>query len=135
MVTRILSTVSLILSALLLFLHLIAIKYFFYLSIGWYDSMMHLIGGASIAALSLWFLYNFKPHFSARFVFLYALFLSLVVGIFWEIFERFIDLAQHVYLSYPFDTAKDIIMDLLGASFFTSIFLKTHYFSFGKNDR
>ncbi len=94
--------------------------------------MMHFMGGVEIAVLAIYFLYLFEPQPSSKSVFLFVIFSSLILGVFWEIFEYSLGLTYHAFLGYKLDTAKDIILDLLGTLFFTFIFFKKRGFSLKK---
>ncbi len=99
--------IALILTALLLALHLYALETYFYWQHRWFDIPMHILAGASIGSFLLAF-------FSVRRAGLYFI-LMLGVGVGWEVFENI----NHISTGQPgywFDTTKDIINDMIGAS-------------------
>ena len=105
--------------ALLGALHIFAILFYFYWSIGWFDVLMHFLGGLSLGVLVFWvvflsgFLVKKMPGnpYSAVFI---TFVMVLVIGVLWEVFEYVYDIAAepHEYVS---DTIVDIIMDSFGA--------------------
>ena len=86
-------------------------KFYWYFSVWYLDMIMHFLGGFWVGLASI---YLFPPqNLSFRSV-LTILFLVLLVGVGWEVFEF---LVNGVIAQNPFDildTASDIFFDLLG---------------------
>lgn len=106
------------------FLHFIALRFHLYWTLSGFDLLQHFIGGVSVAFFGI-FIYlkiirqnklNYKK------VLLLSLFLPLLVGIFWELFEskvRFgFNFNETVINSY-----FDIISAILGG-FFSYLYFK-----------
>ena len=100
-------------------LNYIAIIYHLYWSVYEFDSVLHFLGGATVAAFFLW-LYFFSGLFNPQYRSLKYFLMVAIVGMFfvavsWEIFELFLgeDILQKA--EYPYDTMMDFIMDFLGA--------------------
>ena len=100
------------LSVLLWALNFIALDLYLYWTIGWYDIMMHFLGGLTIGALVVWFL-NLGDRSLRSFlmIFLY----TMIVGIGYEIFE-YVNGITFSTQKYPVDTALDLGMDAVGAT-------------------
>ena len=98
--------------------NVLAIKFYWYYSIRWFDMPMHFLGGFWVGIALLWF-FNTKviEKGSALKIILGVLF----IGLSWEVFEFFVN---NLYLArYPFDkidTTQDIFFDLFGG--FVSLF-------------
>ncbi len=100
------------LSALLLTLHVVALKFNLYYSVSWADSVTHTLGGMIIAAILFYFI---QGNTSTGKILLFTLF----VGVLWEVFE--LKSGQTVLRDtlYPVDTAGDLFFDVFGAYIFT----------------
>lgn len=102
---------------LILFLHKYAIEYHFYIKYWFYDIIMHFLGGVGLAmsiyCISVFFNLSFINNSLSRIILL-----SVLLGIFWEIFEVVYDVLGFPFgtAHYYFDTTKDLIMDTLGAT-------------------
>jgi hypothetical protein len=103
--------------------HILAEYYFWYWTMRWFDIPMHLLGGAWLGASVLW-LRNDTRYFTGLWKHLrfnglpLALLGGLCVGIVWEGYEllvRYIGNAPFSLSVYVYDTATDIIADVLGA--------------------
>lgn len=99
----------------------LAIKFYWYYSIKWFDMPMHFLGGFWVGLAFLWFL-NIK---STDKISVYKIILGvLFVGLCWEVFEFFVN---NLYLArYPFDktdTIQDLFFDLFGG-FLSVIYFK-----------
>jgi len=108
-----------ILLAVVGILNYIAVIYHLYWSVYEFDSILHFLGGATLAAFFLWF-YFFSGFFnpqdrSLKNFLMIAIIGMLFVAVSWEIFELFLgeDVLQKA--EYPYDTMMDFIMDFLGA--------------------
>lgn len=97
---------------LLWVLDFIALTFYFYWTVGWYDYLMHFLGGVILGVLIIWIfrLRNISPTFLTIFT------LAVVVGGAWEIFEYINDITLSTQ-DYPIDTLTDLVMDALGAGF------------------
>jgi hypothetical protein len=71
----------------------------------WFDIPMHFLGGLSTSAFVIAFFGKHRPR----------LFILSMICVFvgWELFEYLFKLPQPA--NYPLDTAKDLVMDTLGA--------------------
>ncbi|MDP3763081.1 MAG: hypothetical protein Q8Q92_00225 [bacterium] len=101
------------LAILLWVLNLIALTLYLYWTMGWYDIMMHFLGGITIGMLVIWFL---KIEDRSLKSFLTAVAWVIVVGGAYEVFEYVNDLTFSTQ-EYSIDTAIDLVMDALGAIF------------------
>ena len=88
-----------------------AVEYFLYWRIWWLDIPMHFFGGMWAGLCGLWLITRRGNSPSLILCLAFALF----VGIAWEVFEYSEGITAS-HFSYLFDTAKDIVMDLLGAA-------------------
>src|SRR3989344_6987032 len=89
----------------------VAVWFSLYWRVWWLDIPMHLFGGVWAALCAAWFFARRKEALSL----VWCLVFALTIGVVWEIFEYVEGIAAPQYLSYSIDTAKDILMDLLGA--------------------
>jgi hypothetical protein len=94
----------------------------------WYDSMMHFLGGAWIAAALhelLYGMYRFGNLSRAFAPYMLAVVGgTFVVGIGWEVFEYVYGIATlHPEMYWP-DTVKDLALDTLGAIAVVLAYLK-----------
>ncbi len=90
----------------------LARMFYFYWTIWWMDVINHLIGGMVVTFFFLLFPYVRKG--PPLHVFLKLLFIVLVIGALWEIFESIFGLTNVVEIGYTIDTTIDMIMDVLG---------------------
>ncbi len=107
----------LFLASLIAFLHFIAIEFYFYWSLWWYDIVVHFLGGLFIGLGALWIVFfsGFFSYFqySKKRALCVALLSIFVVGIAWEVFELWAGVP--FTKNYIADTITDIIIDILGA--------------------
>src|SRR5688572_17663502 len=104
--TRIkLLNLTLILAALLLGLHFLAIKFYLYWTSDWYDTVMHFLGGMVLAlfAISLW-----KGKIK-------VLVFVAVLAVAWEIFEYLTGISVSKE-GYVLDTFLDLVLGMGGAT-------------------
>jgi len=100
-------------------LHILALKFYFYSNVWWFDMVVHFLGGFWIALAVLWFLF-FSGYIKLRgetyihFLFIASL-SALFAGIVWEIFEVTNGVTSVLFRGYWKDTMSDIIFDCLGA--------------------
>lgn len=95
---------------LLWILDRIALAFSLYWTIGWYDYMMHFLGGFIVAVLVFWFLGLGEKSLKSFWI-VFAL--VIIIGVGWEIFEYLNDLTFSTQ-TYALDTTLDILMDALG---------------------
>lgn len=104
--------------AFMAIVHVIASKFYLYWTIGWFDNVVHFMGGFSTGLFALWLYYIsgiFPKTLPARKeILIKSVLFVLVIGIGWEIFEYFNGLTQSTE-GYPLDTLHDLISDLAGA--------------------
>jgi len=109
---------SFIVFIILLIVHLVGIKFYFYWDSRWYDNMAHFLGGFGTALLSLWILFTsgifgkYKP--TSKQIMLASIVCGIFIGVGWEIFEYLNDISAPIG-SYWSDTSYDFISDIVGA--------------------
>ncbi|MSU55183.1 MAG: hypothetical protein EXS46_01420 [Candidatus Taylorbacteria bacterium] len=91
---------------------------FLYSYYWWFDIPLHFVGGFCLASLTLWSFYPLiligKRVPRRTTVLFMAVAGSFVFGVAWEIFEYFSGITFNTIGSYPLDTVKDLIVDMLG---------------------
>lgn len=96
----------------------IASMFYLYWTIGWFDNLVHFLGGFTIGLFFIWICFVsgvFSKNYPGRKkAILYSVVGVLIVGIGWEIFEYVNGLTQSTE-SYSLDVAHDLISDILGA--------------------
>ena len=98
------------LSLLLAILNLLALAFYFYWTLSWYDYLMHFLGGLTLGVVMIAVL-RIESHSTRGFI---ILFLSvMVMGGVWEVVEYMADLTDSTE-PYAIDTIKDLVMDALG---------------------
>lgn len=110
----------LILTALL---HLIAVRFYLYWNIAWFDSGVHFFGGFFVSGLFLYFIDRFlseNKNIKFKMVFMFV----LTVGILWEFFEIYFDITSFGDKNYVISFVSDIFFDLVGS------FVAYRYFLF-----
>ncbi len=103
-------TLSIVMLAVL---HGAALAFSLYWVYLWLDIPMHFLGGAVVV---LGYQSRFMLHRVSgrlRFGFLPTMLMVLVVGILWEVYEYIVG---PILPGYVFDTALDIVMDMLGGA-------------------
>ncbi len=103
-------------SALLLgVLQTLALEYYLYWTVWWFDILMHFLGGFWIGLIVLWF---YKAFLGERarsdHGYLVSLLGVILVGVAWEVMELLGGLTGGEE-GYAFDTILDLIMDIVGA--------------------
>lgn len=103
------------LSALIAGLNLLALKYFLYWQIWWFDVPMHFLGGLIIGAIALWIVayevpVGVRPRVNRLAV---AILSTLIVGIMWEIFEYLSGITKGD-VGYWQDSVHDVFVDIAG---------------------
>lgn len=99
--------VALASSALLASLQHWALAAYLYWYYPWFDTMMHFLGGITVAAFGIALLDSRRA-----LVFLAAM-LGIAIG--WELFELSINAEREA--NFAFDTSLDLLMDAVGMSF------------------
>jgi len=98
-------------------LHVVASEFYLYWTLGWFDNVVHLIGGFSMGLFAVWIYYIsgiFPKTIPSRKKVIITSFLSvLVIGVSWEIFEYVNGITQSTE-GYRLDTFHDLISDLAG---------------------
>ncbi len=118
-------------------LQTIAMQLDLYWIFGWFDIMMHFLGGFWFGFVAVWFFFfsdyvkvpNNSKFSSVLFI---ALLSALGIGVAWEIFEYFTGITFTVN-NYVADTILDIIMDGVGG-FVSALFLHKYILVLGKKD-
>ncbi|MES2931825.1 MAG: hypothetical protein V4682_04010 [Patescibacteria group bacterium] len=95
---------ALILAGILAFLQHYALANLLYWHYPWFDTMMHFLGGLTVATFGIVLLAKRRA-----LVFLVAMF-GIAVG--WELFELLINAEREA--NFAFDTSLDLLMDALG---------------------
>ena len=106
---------------LIFLLNFLAMKFYWYLSIWYFDMPMHFLGGVWLGLASI-YLFSLKDG-SLKSIFK-IFFIILLVGIGWEAFEI---LVNKLTIQDPFntlDTISDICFDLAGGLFTILYFLR-----------
>lgn len=106
------------LSIAIAFLHYVALTFYYYWTISWYDIMMHLMGGYVISLIASYILINFfQKGIVADKKVTAVLILSfvLIVGLGWELWELFVGFTD--VIEDRVDTLIDIAMDFIGGYF------------------
>lgn len=118
--------ITLILSALLLFLHVGAIKFGWYYLFYEFDMLPHFLGGLVVFLI----IYNFALIFEKEIKISKILLLVFFVTIGWEFFEIYLDNTFGVEYARTFDSVSDIFLGMAGATigaFFTAKINKNIY--------
>ena len=89
----------------ILVLNLVAIKFYWYFTIRWFDMPMHFLGGLWLSSAIIWFFR--KLDLSLKSIF-YTLAGVLLIGILWEVYEILIN---NNFAQNPFDL-PDTLSDL-----------------------
>ena len=107
-------------SILVLILHTFALLFFLYWTIGWFDILMHFLGGATMGFLAVYIFFTsgyIKPIARLKnnqiVLFLLIVFFTLIIGLVWELWEVFVQFTDLIK-DGP-DTILDLIMDFIGA--------------------
>ncbi len=99
-------------------LHVVAVDWYLYWTLPWFDILMHFLGGAWIGFVCIWLCF-YSRYFSmpARTDIVYVVSVSvlgaLVVGVLWEVFE-YVTGITFLVSNYVPDTVLDLIMDVVG---------------------
>ena len=106
---------------LIFILNYLAMKFYWYSSMWYFDMPMHFLGGIWLALALSWF---FKIKEISLSLVIKIIFGVLIIGVLWEIFEIIVN---NYTTQNPFnllDTLSDIFFDLSGGCFAILYFLK-----------
>lgn len=92
----------------------------------WYDMLLHFLGGFWVAGMIIW--YRFLEHQeqapAVRTVLFFTLGGAFLIGFGWEIFEITVRVLVGADLEPYRDGASDMVLDLLGASAMSFLYLR-----------
>jgi len=129
MLSRILIILIAAIAALIGILHLLALEFYLYWTLWWFDILLHFLGGAWVALTAFWFFFcaHVMPRISrtTTTVVVSMLCVTLAVGVAWEIFEYVLGVYDSP--NYVFDTATDIVMDALGSLAASLVVLRSRF--------
>lgn len=96
----------------------LAMKFYWYSAIWWFDIPMHFLGGVFLALLGLWIaqflLFAQKKDFTLASGVVFVLTFVFLVGSFWEVFEFVVDAYTTMRGFNVLDTVSDLCFDLAG---------------------
>ena len=109
-------SVILVLLISLVVLHALAIHFYFYWTIWWYDIMMHVLGGLAAGFITLAICTgrigeHVVPDGK---LLLYVALGSIFIGILWETYEYTTGVTFVTAGDYAFDTVADLLCDISG---------------------
>ncbi|MBI5134321.1 MAG: hypothetical protein HZA81_02980 [Candidatus Taylorbacteria bacterium] len=97
-------------------LHWVASYKGLYWTLGWYDVMMHFLGGVWTALFLLWVSRTNLGAWLFSLTTLRSLVVGVIaVGVAWELYEIAFGFTFVTDSEYPLDTSIDLVMDTLGA--------------------
>jgi hypothetical protein len=106
---------SAVLGILTLVLNAVAVAFYWYVSIGWFDMLMHTLGGVFVAVLGSAFLWKYLRVLPAREFFITLALFVFVVGLAWEYYEYVVQFyIKTVHLADMMDSISDLICDMIG---------------------
>lgn len=84
----------------------------FFLTLWWWDMLMHLIGGIFAGLVGAWWamFFNLRPRL------LHCIAAALLLGAGVEVLEYYLDLLRSPFMNYPLDVTKDMIIDCVGGA-------------------
>ena len=97
--------------------HILAVIFYLYWFIWWFDMPLHFLGGLCVGFFSMWISSLFlalKSKKNLKKILLSAIFGALFVGLLWELFEYVNGITYNTIGSYKLDTIKDLILDMFG---------------------
>lgn len=114
---------ALLVLAFLLAFHSLGISQNYYMYIWPYDIVAHILGGLGIGLFVTASLQTFWPSFLVKNRWLKIALIVLLVGLAWEAFEVYFNIAGYPFGTKPYyiDTVKDLIDDVIGG--FISIYI------------
>lgn len=100
-------------------LHFIALQFYLYWTVWWFDVLLHFLGGFWISLVAVWFVYfsNLykRADYSSLWDILYVgVIVTLFVAVGWEVFEWYAGIIVDSQ-DYWTDTIGDVIMGVIGA--------------------
>ena len=108
--------IILVLGIVIALLHALALEYFLYWQYGWFDILMHFLGGLIISLFALWGYLRFSDHGMSKGLLLFDVILfTFIICLFWESFELMFKLSVTDPVSYFIDTVGDFAMNTIGA--------------------
>ena len=95
----------------------VAYQHFFYWRFGWYDTLMHLIGGLAIGLVSSWVYLEKKdrslePVLDWNKLLFFNFSFALVIGLVWELFELVFD---RIVVFSLLDSLDDLLFGMAGS--------------------
>lgn len=122
-----------ILGALIALLHWNAEIHHYYWIYAWYDVMMHGLGGVWVGLLIAWGVAAARCRWPLLFrgvdVFSIIIIATLIIGIFWEVYEVLVGANVWQPQNIIFDTIQDMLMDATGATIAFIVLTTAHFFS------
>lgn len=100
---------ALALSALLAAAHIYGVEHFLYWKYRWFDTPMHMLGGAAIGTFAIALIGPVWRPWT-------YLGVIAVVAFGWELFEALAGISVLPGVDYTWDTAHDILNDVIGAT-------------------
>src|SRR6185369_9465751 len=98
-------------------LNFLAVKFYFYWSIHWFDSIVHFLAGVTVALAVLVFwqqMPNRKPIEKVRVLWIGVLG-AIAIGLLWEVYELLVGVTTFADgIHYWTDTGSDLLMDTVG---------------------
>lgn len=108
-------------------IHISGNIFFLYFKIWWLDAINHFLGGFWVGGIILWGYKYLFPFFlkntSRVWVVALAVFGTLIIGLWWEIYEVLIGSVILPSEEYFSDTISDLLLDMTGALCATCYFL------------
>jgi len=96
----------------LFFINALALKFYWYVSIPWFDHFTHFLGGLFIIFLLV--ATFFHPLINASYGFLKVILIVFFIGVLWELYELIVQMVVAVDLVTLKDSLRDLFFDTLG---------------------
>ncbi|MBI2047861.1 MAG: hypothetical protein HYT27_01860 [Parcubacteria group bacterium] len=113
---------------------IVANTYFLFLKFLWLDTAVHFWFGFWVGGIVVWSAVHIFPALIQRHppyaLVLLAVFSSFCIGVWWEIFQVFVDFNLFLAEDYVLDTVTDIVADVAGACIAGWYFLRARNFKF-----
>lgn len=99
-------------------LHFLAETFYWYVSIWYFDNLMHFLGGLFLSLFSATVLYNYLKNKNSRETFFLIMFFVILIGIGWELFEYAVQffIKNSHRLADITDSFFDMVFDILGGA-------------------
>jgi len=107
-----------------------ASAFYWYVTMPWFDMMMHILGGVFVALLGASFFFSRIRMLPTYELFVTVLLFVFIIGLAWEYYEYIVQFyVKGVQLAHLTDSISDIICDVVGGSIGTCfvILLKKRY--------